>query len=100
MADTDITEVAKEQIRQQEVVRTALKQNPADTEPTPLPVAAPRDKAWFAGYLLFFVGLGALHYLFALRVFGLSDSAVDWGQRFTKVGMLLTLLLGLAKTSV
>jgi small-conductance mechanosensitive channel len=99
MTDVDITETAKEQIRQQEVVRTALKQNPAETEPLPLAVAAPRDKAWFGGYALFFIAGVALHYLFAFRVFGLSDSAVYWGQKFTKVGMLLTLLLGLAKTS-
>src|ERR1700682_4275874 len=99
MADADITETAKEQIRQQEVVRSALKQNPAEVGPPQVPVTAPRDKAWFVGYLLFFLGLGALHYLFALRVLGLSDSAVDWGQKFTKVGMLLTLLLGLARTS-
>jgi small-conductance mechanosensitive channel len=99
MTDVDITETAKEQIRRQEVVRTALKQNPAETEPLPLAVAAPRDKAWFGGYALFFIAGVALHYLFAFRVFGLSDSAVYWGQKFTKVGMLLTLLLGLAKTS-
>lgn len=99
MANADITENAKEQIRQQEVVRSALKQNPAETEPPQMPAAAPRDKAWFVGYLSVFLGLGALHYFFGLRVFGLSDLAVDWGQKFTKVGMLLTLLLGLARTS-
>ncbi len=83
---------------QQEEVRKALKQS-APQEETARPVAESKDKAWFAGYVLFLIGLGVLYYLLKLNFFAFSNDIVATFQRYTKAAVLLVLVLAVAKGS-
>src|SRR6185369_16645291 len=96
MANPKPNEAEPIQIKQQEVVRQALQQVPAKS-PTPEPQT--RDKVWFGSYVLLLVGLGVVHYLFSLGFFGLGDETVGLLRRITRGGVLLVLILGLAKAS-
>ena len=87
-----------ERLKQDDDVASALEQTSTRKEGI-RPVVEARDKLWFSGYLLLLIGLMALHYVVAIRVFGISDATVELLQRFTKGGILLILLLGLAKAS-
>ncbi|HEV8487911.1 MAG TPA: mechanosensitive ion channel domain-containing protein [Blastocatellia bacterium] len=87
-----------ERLKQDDDVASALEQTSTRKEGV-RPVVEARDKLWFSGYLLLLIGLMALHYLVAIRVFGIADATVELLQRFTKGGILLILLLGLAKAS-
>ena len=98
MADTETVEANQLEVRQQEFVRTALKQNPAQEEAPP-PAAEPRDKAWFGGYAVFLIGLATLYYLLALPFFRLGDETVTKLRGYTRGTMLLVLVLALAKAS-
>jgi len=86
-----------EQLKQQEDIKAALRQT--TPEEFAKPVAEPRDKVWFGSYVFLLIGLGALHYLVTLSVFGLSGDSVRLLQRFAKVAMAVVLILGLAKAS-
>src|SRR5437016_11627087 len=86
------------EIKQQENVRNALKQNPATEEPFK-PVAETRDKVWFGGYALALLGLGVLFYLFTLNFFGFSDDSIVSFKRYTRAVFLLVAVLGVAKVS-
>src|SRR3989442_3026848 len=83
---------------QQEEVRKALKQS-APQEETARPVAESKDKVWFAGYVVFLVGLGVLYYLLKLNFFAFSNDIVATFQRYTKAAVLLVLVLAVAKGS-
>jgi small-conductance mechanosensitive channel len=98
MANTETIEANQLEVRQQEFVRTALKQDPIQEEPPP-PVAETKDKLWFGSYAVFLIGLVALYYLFAVRFFGLSDETVTKLQRYTKGAMLLVLVLAISRAS-
>lgn len=98
MASTETAEAEQVEVRQQEFLRSALKQDPAHDE-TPPPVVETRDKVWFGGYALALAGLVALHFLFAVRFFGLSDEIVIRLQGYAKGAMVLVLVLGIAKAS-
>ncbi len=52
-----------EQLKEQEEVRTALKQTEGTKEIVPKPVPELRDKLWFGTYLLVLLGLLAFYYL-------------------------------------
>ncbi|HEY9529698.1 MAG TPA: mechanosensitive ion channel family protein [Anaerolineales bacterium] len=52
-----------EQLKEQEEVKTALKQTPGTKETIPPPVPELRDKVWFGTYVLVFLVLLALYYL-------------------------------------
>src|SRR5215210_6904530 len=52
-----------EQLKEQEDVRTALKQTPGTKETLPTPVPELRDKVWFGTYLLALIVLLAMYYL-------------------------------------
>jgi small-conductance mechanosensitive channel len=52
-----------EQLKEQEEVRTALKQTPGTKENMPAPAPALRDRLWFLTYILIILGLLAVYYL-------------------------------------
>jgi small-conductance mechanosensitive channel len=89
---------AEVKIKQQENVRQALKQKPIQEQPQ-TPVAQTKDKVWFGGYVFFLIGLIALYFLLRLNIFNLSSDIVARLGRYTKGGVLLVLVLGLAKAS-
>jgi small-conductance mechanosensitive channel len=96
MADVETVEAEEVEIKQQENVRNALKQSPVRDEPVK-PVAQTKDKVWLGVYALVLVGLGALYYLFTLNFFGFSAGALAQFLRYTRAGMFVVLVLGLAK---
>lgn len=51
-----------EQLRQQEDVKTALKQTPGTKESIPAPVPELKDRLWFGTYIFVLVGLLAFYY--------------------------------------
>jgi small-conductance mechanosensitive channel len=52
-----------EQLKEQEEVRTALKQTPGTKENLPAPAPALRDRLWFITYILIILALLAVYYL-------------------------------------
>ena len=87
-----------EQLKQQEDIKTALKQAGAQEEDA-RPVAETSDKVWFGGYLFLLIGFGALHYLVALSFFHFSAGAIGLLQKAARIVMLVVLILGVAKAS-
>jgi len=88
---------AEVKIEQQENVRQALKQSLKDLPPKP--VAQTKDKVWFGGYVFVLIGLIALYFLLRLNIFDVSSDIVAKLGRYAKAGVLLVLVLGLAKAS-
>ena len=64
---SDKTEI--EHIKEQEDVKTALKQTTGTKEAAEKPVALTQDKLWFGTYILFAAVFIALHYLVGLEFF-------------------------------
>ena len=56
-------QVKVEQLKEQEEIKTALKQTPGTKETIPPPVPELRDKVWFSTYIFALLGLLALYYL-------------------------------------
>ena len=90
--------IEAEQLKEQESIKSALKQTGTLPEAS-RPVAETRDRVWFGGYVLILLGLGAFHYLVAFGFFGLSGEAVAILRRVARAGILLVLILGIAKAS-
>lgn len=59
-----------EQLKEQEDVKTALKQTTGTKETIAKPAAKMQDKLWFSTYILFALGLIALYYLLGLDFSG------------------------------
>jgi len=89
---------AEVKIKQQENVRQALKQKPVQEQPQ-APVVQTKDKVWFGGYVVVLIGLIALYFLLRLNIFSVSSDIVAKLGRYTKAGVLLVCVLGLAKAS-
>jgi len=98
MANTETVEAEQLEVKQQEFVRTALKQDPAQEE-TPPPTAETTDKVWFGGYVVFLIGLVTVYYLIALPFFGFADETLTKLRGYTKGAILLVLVLAIAKAS-
>ncbi|MFY9571602.1 MAG: mechanosensitive ion channel domain-containing protein [Blastocatellia bacterium] len=98
MADAQTIEDEPIEIRQQETVRSALKQVPDHPQAQP-PAVEKRNKAWFAGYILLLIGLGALLYFFDFSAFGLSVETIAKIRRYEKFAMFVVLILGISKAS-
>ena len=74
-----------EQLKEQEDVRTALKQTAGTKETMPAPVPELRDKLWFGTYIFLLVGLFALYYL-------LGSDLIPAETRY--IGTVRSLVLG------
>ena len=92
----DQTEI--ERLKEQEDVKAALKQTTGTKEAAAKPVAQVQDKLWFGTYILFLLGLSALHYLVGLDFFGLGPDNVSLLRRLLTGAIVIVLVLALAKS--
>jgi small-conductance mechanosensitive channel len=87
-----------EHLKEQEDVKTALKQTTGTKETAPKPVVQVQDKLWFGTYILFLLGLSALHYLVGLDFFALGPDNVSLLRRLLTGAIIIVLVLALAKS--
>src|SRR5258705_2130270 len=87
-----------DQLKEQEDVKTALKQTTGTKEAAPKPVAQVQDKLWFGTYILFLLGLGALHYLVGLDFFAVGPNNVSLLRRLLTGAIIIVQVLALEKS--
>ena len=87
-----------EQLKEQEDIKAALKQTTGTKEAAAKPVAQVQDKLWFGTYILFLLGLSALHYLVGLDFFALGPDNVSLLRRLLTGAIVIVLVLALAKS--
>ncbi|RPJ20406.1 MAG: mechanosensitive ion channel family protein, partial [Chloroflexi bacterium] len=88
-----------EQLKEQEDVKTALKQTAGTKEAAPKPVPEWKDKLWFVTYIVVMLGLGALHYLVGSSFFQIDAQSISLLRRLL-IGAILLVLVGLLTKSV
>jgi small-conductance mechanosensitive channel len=88
-----------EQLKEQEDVKTALKQTAGTKEAAPKPVPEWKDKLWFVTYIVIMLGLGALHYLVGSDLFQIDAQSISLLRRML-IGAILLVLVGLLTKSV
>src|SRR5215216_7411746 len=93
----DKKEAEVEQLKQREDVKDALKHTATTKQEVTTPVVETRDKLWFGSYILLLIGLGTVYYLLTFEFFGLSENSHATLQRFTRGGLLIVLVIGIAK---
>ena len=86
-----------EQLKEQEDVKTALKQTSGTKEAAEKPVAQTQDKLWFGTYILFAVVFIALHYLVGLEFFAVPLDYVILFRRLLTAALLIVFALAIAK---
>lgn len=86
-----------EQLKQQEDVKTALKQTTGTKEAAEKPVAQTQDKLWFGTYLIFIVVFIAFYYLVGLEFFAVPLDYVLLFRRLLTGGLLIVFTLAIAK---
>jgi len=86
-----------EQLKEQEDIKTALKQTTGTKETMPRPVARPSDKLWFGTYILVQLGLIALFYLLGSGLFPIEIHYLSLLRRLLIGSMLIVLVLAIAK---
>ena len=87
-----------EQLKEQEDVRTALKQTSGTKEITPKPVVNTQDKLWFVSYILGLLGLLALYYLLGLDLLPPQTPYISSLRRLLIAAMLTILVVAIAKS--
>lgn len=90
--------VEVEQLKEQEDVRTALKQTSGTREITPKPVVNTQDKLWFSSYVLGLLGLLALFYLLGSDLFPPETSYIPLLRRLLIAAMLVILVVAITKS--
>src|SRR5688572_13497949 len=86
-----------EQLKEQEEVKTALKQTTGTKETVPKPSAKLGDKLWFGTYILALLGLIALYYLFGAEIFSAQAQYVLLFRRLLIGSILIVLVMAIAK---
>ena len=86
-----------EHIKEQEEVKTALKQTTGTKEAAEKPVAQTQDKLWFGTYILFAAVFIALHYLVGLEFFSVPLDYVILFRRLLTGALLIMFALAIAK---
>jgi small-conductance mechanosensitive channel len=86
-----------EHLKEQEDVKTALKQTTGTKEAAEMPVAQTQDKLWFGTYILFAVVFIALHYLVGLEFFAVPLDYVLLFRRLLMGAILIVFTLAIAK---
>jgi len=92
----DKTEV--EQLKEQEEIKTALKQTTGTKETAPKPSAKLGDKLWFGTYILALLGLIALYYLFGAEIFPAQTQYILLLRRLLIGAILIVLVVAIAKS--
>lgn len=91
-------EAEVEELKQQEDVKTALKQAGGMQIEETRPAAGMQDKLWFGTYILLLLGLLALRYLLQLDFFAVAGPYVVLAQRLLLGVILVVAVLAIAKT--
>ena len=86
-----------EQLKEQEGIKTALKQTTGTKESAARPVAQIQDKLWFGTYIFFALGFIALHYLVGLEFFAVPVGYVLLFRRLLTGAILIVFALAIAK---
>ncbi len=87
-----------EKLKEQENVKTALKQTTGTKETAAKPVAQLTDKLWFSTYVLLLLGLLALIYLLDVDFFPIAEKSVSLLRRLLMGVLLIVLVLAIAKS--
>jgi small-conductance mechanosensitive channel len=87
-----------EQLKEQEDVRTALKQTSGTKEITSKPVVNTQDKLWFGSYILVLLGLLAVFYLLGSDILPPQTPYISSLRRLLIAAMLVILVVALAKS--
>lgn len=86
-----------EQLKEQEDIKTALKQTTGTKESAAKPVAQIQDKLWFGTYIIFALGFIALHYIVGLAFFAVPVDYVLLLRRLLTGALLIVFALAIAK---
>jgi len=87
-----------EQLKEQEDVKTALKQTAGIKEVAPKPVAKLGDKLWFGTYILVLLGLLALYYFLGSNIIPTEIKYISTVRSLLVGGMLIVLTMAIAKS--
>ncbi|HEX9386938.1 MAG TPA: mechanosensitive ion channel family protein [Anaerolineales bacterium] len=87
-----------EQLKEQEDVKTALKQTAGTKEAAVKPVAKMEDKLWFGTYILVLLGLFALYYFLGSDLFPAEGKYISLLQQLTIGAILIVLVMAIAKS--
>ena len=87
-----------EQLKEQEEIKTALKQTAGTKEISPKPVANRQDKLWFGSYILVLLGMLALYYLLNSNILPLDADYIPWLRRWLIGFMLIVLVTAISKS--
>ena len=85
-------------LKEQEEVKTALKQTTGTKETAPKPSAQLGDKLWFGTYILVLLGLIALYYLMSAEIFPAQARYVLLFRRLLIGSILIVLAVAIAKS--
>ena len=87
-----------EQLKEQEEIKTALKQATTNRETMPKPVANAEDKLWFVTYGLIVVVLLALRYFLDLNPVRGYSAYIPTLQRTVTAALFIVLALAIARS--
>jgi small-conductance mechanosensitive channel len=87
-----------EKLKEQEDIKTALKQTTGTKETAAKPVAQLTDKLWFSTYVLFLLGLLAINYLLNVDFFPIAAEYVSLLHSLLIGTLLIVLVLAVAKS--
>lgn len=87
-----------DQLREQEDIKTALKQTTGNMEMLPKPAARMEDKLWFGTYLLALLVLLALYYLLSSDFFPAQTRYISLLRQLTIGAILVVLVVAIAKS--
>ena len=87
-----------EQLKEQEDVKTALKQTSGTKEAAVKPVAKMEDKLWFGTYILVLLGLFAFYYFLDSNLFPAQPKYISLLRQLTFGAILIVLVLAIAKS--
>jgi small-conductance mechanosensitive channel len=87
-----------EQLKEQEDVKTALKQTTGTKEAAPKPVAKLGDKLWFGTYVLALLGLLALYYFLGSNLIPTNIKYISTLRSLVVGGIFIVLTMAIAKS--
>jgi len=87
-----------EQLKEQEDVKTALKQTPGTKETIPPPVPELRDKLWFGTYIIMVLGLLAFYYLLGSNLIPADNKYIPNIRNFLLGALSVIITLAVSKS--
>ena len=87
-----------EQLKEQEEIRTALKQTSAMKEIEPKPSVNMKDKFWFGTYIFILLGLLALYYVLGSNLFPTNTQYIPFLRRWVLGIILIVVVIAITKS--